>query len=114
MPTNRRDRYAPRSWRAFSRRDGERLEWSVRSGGHLGCPLCGEVLEVEPASRVNAHLVFGATAHDFSCRDCRRFWSVVRHTPRSLRLMRMRRFVAAVRSIEVEQAVPTANTAGFA
>lgn len=62
------------------------------------CPCCGDVLEAQPSSRLERRLPLGARAYDLDCRDCRRFWLVVRHTPRSIRLIRMRRFVAAVRA----------------
>lgn len=45
-------------------------------------------------------LPLDATGYDLDCRDCRRFWCIVRHTARSLRLIRMRRLVAAIRAVE--------------
>jgi hypothetical protein len=68
--------------------------------------MCDDVLEAQGQSRIAPYLVLGATAYDLSCRACRRFWSVVRHTPRSLRLLRMRRLAAAVRGV-----YPTATAA---
>lgn len=45
------------------------------------------------------YLVLDAKGFDLDCRECRRFWAVIQHTPRSVRLLRMRRLVAAVRAV---------------
>jgi hypothetical protein len=58
------------------------------------------VLEARPDTRFRRCLVLDATGYDLDCRGCRRFWCVVQHTPRSLRLIRMRRLVAAVRAAD--------------
>lgn len=58
------------------------------------------MLEARPDTRFRRCLVLDATGYDLDCRGCRRFWCVVQHTPRSLRLIRMRRLVAAVRAAD--------------
>jgi hypothetical protein len=88
-----------RAWRVFSARDGRRIDAGVRLGGTPVCPCCGAVLEARGVSRPAGRLPLGATAVDLDCRPCRRFWTVVRHTERSIRLVRMRRFVAALRAV---------------
>jgi hypothetical protein len=86
-------------WRVFDRSRGRLIETQLRCGEPPCCPHCGGILEAQPASRMGRCVVLDAVGYDLDCRDCRRFWCVVRHTPRSLRLLRMRRLVAAVRSI---------------
>lgn len=88
------------TWRAFCARDGQKIEGHVFDGRVPCCPCCGEVLEARPESRLTRNLPLGATGYDLDCRACRRFWCVVRHTGRSLRLIRMRRFAAAVRAVQ--------------
>jgi hypothetical protein len=90
-----------RAWRVFSTRDGRRIDSGVRLGATPVCPGCGAVLEARGGSRVDGRLPLGATAGDLDCRACRRFWTVVRHTERSIRLVRMRRFLAALRVVSV-------------
>ena len=92
-----------RTWRVFSARDGRRIDYRVRMGETPLCPCCGAVLEARHQSRLSRKLPLDAVAVDLDCRGCRRFWSIVQHTERSLQLMRMRRFVAALRAVEVEQ-----------
>ena len=92
-----------RTWRVFSARDGRRIDYRVRMGETPLCPCCGAVLEARQQSRLNRKLPLDAVAVDLDCRGCRRFWSMVQHTERSLQLMRMRRFVAALRAVEVER-----------
>jgi hypothetical protein len=77
------------------------VEKALRQGERPLCPGCGDILEAEPGSRVSIHLVLDARAFDLACRACRRFWCCVQHTPRSLRLLRMRRLAAAVRAVEL-------------
>jgi hypothetical protein len=96
------DGYPPRTWRSFGARDGREIEHLIRAGETPCCPGCGEVLEARPTSRLARQLVLGARGFDLDCRDCRRFWCLVVHTPRSLRLLRMRRLAAAVRAVRVE------------
>lgn len=91
-------RNARRSWRLFAARLGREVESQIARRSTPHCPCCGEVLEAQPRSRLDRHLPLDARGYDLDCRDCRRFWLVVRHTPRSIRLVRMRRFVAAVRA----------------
>lgn len=100
-----------RSWRAFPRRDGRLIERQLYHSSALYCPECGDVLEARPASRIRRRLPLDASGYDLDCRRCRRFWIVVRHTARSVRLIRMRRFVAALRAVELEAAVPAGTAA---
>lgn len=99
-----------RPWRVFGARDGSRIEQAVREGENPCCPGCGGLLEARPGSRVLRDLPLGASAFDLDCRGCRRFWCLVRHTARSLRLIRMRRLVAAVRAVRVDAAAPPVPT----
>jgi hypothetical protein len=87
------------SWKSFDRRLGRKIEAEICHQGSPCCPLCGLYLEARPGTRFHRYLVLDATGYDLDCRDCRRFWSVILHTPRSTRLLRMRRFVAAVRAV---------------
>ena len=87
------------AWRSFELRDGRDIDRQLRDGRDPGCPLCGELLEARPGSRMARYLPLDATGFDLECRDCRRFRCVVRHTFRSLRLVRMRRLAAAVRAV---------------
>lgn len=89
-----------RAWRVFGARDGRAIESALRQGGVPLCPCCGELLEARRESRLSGRLPLGARAIDFDCRPCRRFWSLVRHSERSLRLVRKRRFIAALRAVE--------------
>lgn len=101
-------RDARRPWRAFDPRDARSLDRQIRSGAQPCCPCCGEVLEAQPGTRMAHYLPLDATGYDLDCRGCRRFRCIVRHTARSLRLVRMRRLVAAVRAMapaEPEEAV---------
>ena len=100
-----------RSWRVFNTRDGRRIDYRVRMGETPLCPCCGAVLEASHQSRLSRKLPLDAVAVDLDCRGCRRFWSIVQHTERSLQLVRMRRFVAALRAVEVE---PAASVAAIA
>lgn len=91
-----------RAWRGFSVRDGRAIEQQIRMGAPPCCPCCGCVLEAKPTTRLAAQLVLDARGFDLDCRDCRRFWCLVVHTPRSIRLLRMRRLAAAVRGPRLE------------
>lgn len=102
MRRNGSARRSPRSWKTFSARDGACIDETLRSGLTPVCPCCGETLEAQPESRLSPCVVLDATAYDLSCRDCRRFWCVVRHTQRSIRFLRMRRFAAAVRAVRLD------------
>ena len=99
-----------RAWRAFAPRDGRRIDAQLRAGSPPVCPCCDGLLESRPGTRLTVHLPLDATGYDLDCRGCRRFWCVVRHTARSLRLLRMRRLAAAVRAVEVPE--PLAPMAG--
>jgi hypothetical protein len=100
-----------RAWRAFSARDGRRIDGFVRAGRTPLCPWCGDVLEAHRESRLRGKLPLDAIAIDLDCRACRRFWSIVQHTERSLHLIRMRRFVAALRAVELKAAANVATIA---
>ncbi len=89
-----------RAWKGYTAREGEGIEQMYRAQGAAGCPRCGGRLAESRASRVSPCVVLDARAYDLSCRACRRFWCVVQHTPRSRRLLRMRRLAAAVRAVE--------------
>jgi hypothetical protein len=91
-------RRARAAWRGFEVRDGREIDRQLREGRDPSCPCCGELLEARPETRMTRYLPLDATGFDLECRDCRRFRCVVRHTFRSLRLVRMRRLVAAVRA----------------
>jgi hypothetical protein len=83
-------------WRSYDRESGRLIEHRLRTGRAPDCPLCRKPLEARPSSRYGRCIVLDARGYDLDCRDCRRFWCVVRHTPRSIRLQRMRRLAAAV------------------
>jgi hypothetical protein len=85
-------------WRTFDGRDGNRINQDLYEGRHPCCPCCGECLEARPHTRLARCLPLDASGYDLDCRGCRRFHSVVRHTGRSIRLVRMRRLIAAVRA----------------
>jgi hypothetical protein len=95
-PASRRVRSV---WRGFEPRDARLLDLQLRDGRRPCCPCCGELLEARPDTRMARYLPLDATGYDLECRGCRRFRCVVRHTVRSLRLVRMRRLAAAVRAI---------------
>lgn len=86
------------AWRAFETRDARNIDHQIRDGGNPRCPGCGAILEARPGTRMARYLPLDATGYDLECRGCRRFRCRVRHTARSLRLVRMRRLVAAVRA----------------
>lgn len=85
-------------WRSFDTRARRKVDAQIRAGERPCCPHCEQLLEARPTTRVARYLVLDATGYDLECRACRRFRSIVRHTARSLRLVRMRRLVAAVRA----------------
>lgn len=86
-------------WRAFETRDCREIDGQLRDGRDPCCPGCGDVLEARPGTRMARYLPLDASGYDLECRGCRRFRCMVRHTARSLRLVRMRRLVAAVRAV---------------
>jgi hypothetical protein len=97
-----------RTWRVFTPEAGADV-WRQLRAGHLPrCPCCTDLLEAQPDSRLCSELPLDARAYDLNCRACRRFLCVVQHTRRSLRLVRMRRFAAAVRAVRL---VPVEATA---
>jgi hypothetical protein len=83
-------------WRTYDERQIRRIDAQLRAGGHPCCPGCGAALEARPGTRMARYLPLDASGYDLECRPCRRFRAMVRHTLRSLRLVRMRRFAAAV------------------
>ena len=83
-------------WRTYDDRQSRRIDAQLRAGGHARCPGCGAALEARPGTRMARYLPLDASGYDLECRLCRRFRAMVRHTLRSLRLVRMRRFAAAV------------------
>jgi len=87
---------AARSWRRFRRPDRERIERQLALRGVARCPCCGGVLVERPETRLAAVLPTGAGGLDLDCRGCRRFHARVRHTTRSLYLLRLQRLAAAV------------------
>ncbi|HEV2147497.1 MAG TPA: hypothetical protein VGR37_08840 [Longimicrobiaceae bacterium] len=93
-------------WRSFEHRDARYVDLQLRGTDRPCCPCCGDLLEARPETRMARYLPLDATGYDLECRDCRRFRSVVRHTVRSLRLVRMRRLVAAVRAIGGRDGAP--------
>lgn len=90
---------APRAWRVYRLRDGRRIETQARLGMTPACPCCGGELETRGESRLDRRVPLDARALDMDCAHCRRFWSIVQHTERSIRLVRMRRLAAAVRAV---------------
>lgn len=90
------------TWRVFPLDEGRRVERQIMRRLTACCPRCSGVLEARPQTRLLRNVPLDATGYDLDCRGCRRFWCIVRHTPRSIRLVRMRRFVAALRAIELD------------
>lgn len=60
----------------------------------------------QPRTRLARQLPLDAKGQDLDCRGCRRFWCLVQHTARSIRLLRMRRLVAAVKAVGRDAASP--------
>ena len=83
-------------WRTYDERQSRRIDAQLRAGGHPCCPECGGELAARPETRMARYLPLDATGYDLECRPCRRFRAMVRHTVRSLKLVRMRRLAAAV------------------
>jgi hypothetical protein len=87
------------AWRSFDNRARRKVDAQIRAGERPCCPHCETLLEARPTARVARYLVLDAAGYDLECRACLRFRSIVRHTARSLRLVRMRRLAAAVQAI---------------
>jgi hypothetical protein len=87
------------AWRGFDSRSAKAIDTQLREGRRPCCPLCRELLQARPVTRMTRYLVLDASGYDLECRTCRRFRSVIRHTARSLRLVRMRRLAAAVHAM---------------
>lgn len=91
-----RPRMRSRTWRQYAARDRAIIEGELEEGGPVGCPHCGFPLEARPSTRLAAVLPRGVEGIDLDCRPCRRFHPRVRHSDRSLYLLRLRRLAAAV------------------
>ena len=85
-----------RRWRAFTRRNASQIDRQMEEGARPCCPDCGQRLYARVETRKAEEVVLDAVGFDLDCDDCRRFFCVIMHTTRSLRLLRMRRLVAAV------------------
>lgn len=96
-------------WRCFETRDAREVDRQLRDGRAPSCPCCGGVLEARPGTRMARYLPLDAAGYDLECRGCRRFRCMVRHTARSLRLVRMRRLAAAVRAVGGREHAPRAG-----
>lgn len=94
--------HSRRTWTSYCPRDGRALEHALLTGRPACCPCCGDAVELQSRSRLQHALPPGARGRDVECRGCRRFWCLVQHSARSLSLLRMRRFAAAVRAVEPE------------
>jgi len=92
-----RPRVGGTAWRSFDRRDQRAIRARLAAGATLRCPRCAGLLEARPASRLRAVLPAGVRGYDLDCRTCRQFLPLIQHTPQSLRVLRLRRLVAAVR-----------------
>jgi hypothetical protein len=95
-PTKRRTTARRRRCRAYTRRNAHRIDSEMRDGGRPRCPDCGEALNPRAETRKEEEVVLDAVGFDLDCEDCRRFMCVIIHSSRSLRLLRMRRLVAAI------------------
>jgi hypothetical protein len=94
-------RIAPRrrsrqTWRCFEPDQARAIERSLERAQPPTCPSCREPLVERADSRLARELPLDATGYDLECRGCHRFLCRILHTPRSLRLLRMRRLAAAV------------------
>jgi hypothetical protein len=87
------------SWLAFDERHARRIDAQLTASGAPCCPGCGDPLAVSPEPRAEPPLPLDAVGYDLECLPCRRFHTVVLHTERSLRLVRMRRLAAAVSAV---------------
>src|SRR5262245_21605501 len=98
------------TWRMYTARDGKKIERFTNRGLAPPCPCCGGALETEADALLTPLVILDATACDLVCRTCKRFWCLVRHTPRSMQLMRMRRLAAAVRAVGPVELSAVAST----
>lgn len=87
-----------RRWRAYSSHAAREIDRALYRAGLPACPGCGGTLSPRSASRAG-QLILDAVGYDLECGACYRFRSIVVHTRRSLRMLRMRRLVAAVKSV---------------
>lgn len=86
-----------RTWRSFGRREARVVRAQLATDRDARCPRCSTPLEARPSTRLKAVLPDGADGYDLDCRQCRQFFPRVRHTDRSLYLLRMQRLAAAIR-----------------
>jgi hypothetical protein len=89
-------RTAARCWRAFRGRDRRLVEDQLNRGVRPLCPCCGTHLDVRRGTRLASVLPGRPDGSDLECRCCRQFLPRVRHSERSLRLLRLQRFAASV------------------
>jgi hypothetical protein len=85
-----------RAWRAFRPYERRVIEQQLAASEEAACPRCDQLLEARPGTRLAAVLPPGVIGIDLDCRRCRRFFARVRHSPASVRSLRLRRFAAAV------------------
>lgn len=95
-------------WRTYDERQTRQIDAQLRAGAHPCCPGCGGELEARPETRMARYLPLDATGYDLECRPCRRFRAMIRHTARSLKLVRMRRLAAAVAAVSPRAAMARA------
>lgn len=91
-----RPRSRRRAWRAFGPRDRETIAAQLDGGAMARCPRCGSALESRHRTRLSAVIPGEIEGRDLQCRGCRLFDPHVRHTERSIYLLRVRRLAAAV------------------
>jgi uncharacterized protein with PIN domain len=101
-------------WRLFNTRDGKQLEDGLNAESDMRCPRCDGPIEAKGESRLKKQVPLDAFSFDLECGACKRYWSVVQHTERSARLLRMRRFVAALRSRHRKPKNPAADLTALA
>ncbi len=101
-----------RRWRSYSARAAREIDRALFRAGLPSCPGCGGTLRPRAASRTE-QLILDAVGYDLECGSCYRFRSIVVHTTRSLRLLRMRRLVAAVKSIGNDSFPPPVGVSSF-
>ena len=101
-------------WRLFRTRDGKQLESAFNAESEVVCPCCAGAIEAQGESRLSRQLPLDAISFDLECHICRRYWSVVQDTERSIRLLGMRRFVAALRSGRSRSRKPASDLTALA
>lgn len=104
-------RRAAARWRRFTAHQIRRIDHQMEDGQSPCCPCCDLHLHPRLESRRAAELVLDAVGYDLDCPACRRFRSVLFHTERSLRFVRMRRLAAAVHAGHIPRRAPRASVA---